>query len=131
MHQNNLSESLIHILHLEDNPLDAELCFHKLKSSSLKFITKLVETPDEFKAEIRTNIYDIVLADYHLPNWTGLDAVCWMRGLGCSVPFILITGTLGDELAIECIKEGVADYLLKGKLERLPLAINRALEEKR
>jgi two-component system cell cycle sensor histidine kinase/response regulator CckA len=125
------TESPIRIIQLEDNPLDAELCVRKLKSAGLKFTAKLVGTSEEFKLEVRTNPYDIILGDYRLPNWTGLDALCWLREFGYSIPFILITGSLGDERASECIKEGAADYLLKGRLERLPLAIGRALEEKR
>jgi len=120
----------IRILLLEDNPSDAELCRHKLESSGLEFSVKSVGTPDEFKLEIGTDAYDIILGDYRLPNWTGLDAVQWLRGTGSRVPFILVTGTLGDELAVECIREGATDYVLKDKLDRLPFAIHRALEER-
>lgn len=131
MSQASSTESSIRILQLEDNPLDAELCVRKLKSAGLKFTARLVATAEEFKLEIGTNTYDIVLGDYRLPNWTGMDAVRWLRQSGYSIPFILISGSLGDERATECIREGAADYLLKGRLERLPLAVTRALEEKR
>src|SRR5260221_1315603 len=120
----------VRILLLEDNPSDAELCQRKLESSGLEFSFKSVGTPDQFKQEIRTEAYDIVLGDYRLPSWTGLEAVRWLRETGSLIPFILVSGTLGDELAVECIKEGATDYVLKDKLERLPFAIRRALDEK-
>jgi len=73
-----------------------------------------------------------VLADYRLPDWTGMEALRELRHLGLDVPLILITGELGDERAVECVKAGAADYLLKtGNLARLPLAVKRAIEEKR
>src|SRR5258708_17805687 len=90
----------VRILLLEDNPSDAELCWHKLESSELDFSIKNVGTPEQFKLEIGTDAsaYDIVLGDYRLPNWTGLEAVRWLRSSGLLIPFILVTGTLGDEL---------------------------------
>ncbi|HEY3771290.1 MAG TPA: response regulator [Candidatus Angelobacter sp.] len=121
----------IAILLLEDDPLDAELCLRKLESSGLSFTVKGIGSADEFKHEIATSKYDIVLGDYRMPNWTGLEAVRWLRASGHSIPFILLTGTLGDELAVECIKEGANDYVLKDKMERLPFALLRAVEEAR
>ncbi|MGC2694992.1 MAG: response regulator [Candidatus Angelobacter sp.] len=129
MLQPRSSGKLIRILLLEDDPLDAELCLRKLESSDLNFTIKSVSSADQFKLEIGSNRYDIVLGDYRLPSLTGLDAVRWLRASGLTLPFILVTGTLGDELAVECIKEGANDYVLKDKMERLPFAILRALEE--
>jgi PAS domain S-box-containing protein len=71
-----------------------------------------------------------VLADYRLPGWTGMDAFSVMRQAGHDVPFILVTGFLGEEVAVECIKQGVTDYVLKEHLARLPLVAARALEER-
>jgi two-component system cell cycle sensor histidine kinase/response regulator CckA len=121
----------ISILLLEDDPLDAELCLRKLESSDLSFSIKGIRSAAEFKLEISTNKYDVVLGDYRMPDWTGLEAVRWLRASGYSVPFILVTGTLGDELAVECIKEGATDYILKDKMERLPFALLRAVKEAR
>src|SRR5438270_6406211 len=131
MPHKNLAGRAIRILLLEDDPLDAELCLRKLESSDLEFTIKSVGTSDQFKLEVGTGQYDIVLGDYRLPNWTGLDAVRWLRTTGSKLPFILVTGTLGDELAVECIKEGANDYVLKDKLERLPFTIVRSIEESR
>jgi PAS domain S-box-containing protein len=119
----------IAILLLEDDPLDADLCLRKLESSGLSFSIKNIGSPEEFKLEISSNKYDIVLGDYRMPEWTGLEAVRWLRASGYSTPFILVTGTLGDELAVECIREGANDYVLKDKMERLPFALLRAVEE--
>src|SRR6266700_4411248 len=127
--QDESTGQTIRILLLEDNPSDAELCRRKLESSGLEFSIKSVGTSDQFKLEIGTGAYEIVLGDYRLPSWTGLEAVRWLRGSGSLIPFILVTGTLGDELAVECIKEGATDYILKDKLDRLPFAIHRALDE--
>ncbi len=121
----------ISILLLEDNLLDAELCQRALESSSLPFSLTRVGTADQYKQEAGSNRYDVILGDYRLPHWTGLDAVRWLRASGSSVPFIMVTGTLTDELALECLKEGVSDYVLKDKPERLPFAIRRVLEESR
>jgi PAS domain S-box-containing protein len=80
---------------------------------------------------VTQNSFDAVLSDYRLPNWNGLDALSALRAVGNDTPFILITGTLGEEAAVECIKQGVSDYVLKDNLARLPLVLGRALTEKR
>jgi hypothetical protein len=131
MTQATFAGAPISILLLEDDPLDAELCLRKLESSDLSFSIKGIRSADEFKREVSSNKYDVVLGDYRMPDWTGLEAVRWLRASGYSVPFILVTGTLGDELAVECIKEGVTDYVLKDKMERLPFALLRAVDEAR
>src|SRR6202012_5080904 len=70
------------------------------------------------------------LADYRLPSWSGLDAFADLRAAGRDIPFLLVTGTLGEEAAVDCIKQGISDYILKDRLKRLPVALNRALSEK-
>src|SRR5947208_2552009 len=94
------TETPIAILLLEDDPLDAELCLRKLESSGLSFSIKIVGSSEDFKKEVPAKKYDVIMGDYRIPNWTGLDAVRWLRTEGYSVPFILVTGTLGDELAV-------------------------------
>ena len=74
--------------------------------------------------------YDIVLSDYNLPQWTGMDVLKLLQQAKLDIPFILVTGTLGEEAAVECIKMGVTDYVLKDRLARLPVAVQRALDEK-
>jgi len=121
----------VRILLLEDNPVDADLCIRKLKSAGLSVQVDVARSAAEFMERVPRCSYDLVLTDYRLPDWNGLDAFTWLRSSGHSVPFILVTGTLGDELAIECIKAGINDYVLKENLERLPVAVARALEEQK
>lgn len=117
------------VLLLEDNPVDAELVIRKLKSTDLHAVVDAAKSVSEFQERLQQKTYDIILGDYRIPAWTGLDALKWLRSSGNNTPFILVTGTLGDELAIECLKSGVNDYVLKDSLERLPVAIRRTLAE--
>ena len=119
----------IRVLLLEDDPADAHLCLHRLKASDFSATVDVARNPEQFKDFVAREAYDIVLADYRLPDWTGLEAFMWLRASGYNMPFILVTGTLGDDLAVECIKQGVNDYVLKDNLERLPTALARALDE--
>jgi DNA-binding NtrC family response regulator len=90
----------------------------------------LVETREDFRAALAGNNFDAVLADYQLPNWSGLDALAELRRTGKDTPFLLVGGTLGEEAAVECIKQGASDYILKDHLSRLPIALMRAMAEK-
>src|ERR1700727_3181441 len=93
----------IRILLLEDNTSDAELCIRRLKRAELKVDIDHVGSSRDFMERVRTQSYDLVLTDYRLSNWTGLDALHSLRSLGRDTPVILVTGTLGDERAIEGI----------------------------
>src|SRR5258706_9142093 len=117
------------VLLLEDNKADAKLSLGELARSGFEVDCDVVSTSQEFTGNVQSRHYDLILADYRLPDWTGLEALRWLRGSGFTTPFILVTGTLGDDLAVECIKEGATDYVLKEKLDRLPRACRRALEE--
>lgn len=120
----------VRILFLEDSPADAELCLLELKKAQLEVRVDVVQTPEEFSERLREKPHDVVLADYRLQHWTGMDAFDLLREEGLDIPFILATGALGEEKAVECIQKGVADYILKDRLARLPVAICRVLEEK-
>jgi two-component system, cell cycle sensor histidine kinase and response regulator CckA len=119
----------LRVLLLEDNPSDADLSIRKLSEAGFEFHAEVARDSREFKNYLEKQSYDLILGDYRLPDWNGLDAVRWLRSSGILTPFLLVTGTLGDELAIECIKAGADDYVLKQNLERLPVAVRRALEE--
>jgi signal transduction histidine kinase len=114
---------------VEDNQLDAELVIRALRQGGFD-VTSLV-TQDEagFTRAIRTQPPEIVLADYNLPNWTGMEAVAVLRREGMDIPVILVSGALGDVTAVESIKRGVTDYVLKDGLARLPEVVRRALKE--
>ena len=121
----------LRVLILEHAPADAELSVAELERAAFEVHATVVGGRDEFLAELAREVYDVVLADYRLPDWSGLDAFADLRTYGWETPFILVTGTLGEERAVECVKLGVADYVLKHNLARLPLAVRRALDERR
>jgi two-component system, cell cycle sensor histidine kinase and response regulator CckA len=122
--------SPLRVLLLEDAVADAELTLRELQQAGFKCRAHVAGTHKEFVDHIRRFHYDIVLADYRLPGWTGMDALSELRRSGNEVPFILVTGPLGEETAVECIRQGVTDYVVKEHRARLPNIVSRALEEK-
>jgi signal transduction histidine kinase len=121
----------LRVLLLEDNPADEELVLRALRQHGFVVSHHVVQTPGEFLRCIRTEPYDVVLADYNLPQWRGMEALGLIREEGLDIPLIIVTGSLGDVPAVECIKQGATDYVLKDGLVRLPTSVRRALEEKR
>lgn len=115
------------ILFLEDNQNDVELCLYELKKSKRKISHRIIDSKNQFIYEVKNHTYDIIIADYQLPNWTGFDALKWLRTNGFSIPFILVTGAVGEETAVECIRQGADNYILKNNLTRLLPAIEQAL----
>lgn len=120
----------LRVLIVEDNPDDAALCQLLLKKTYSEARFDVVEKRENFARQIRSTYYDVILSDYALGSWTGVDAFNLTRKAGRDIPFILVTGVLDDARAIECVQSGITDYILKDHPERLPLAISRALEEK-
>ena len=110
---------------------DAELALGELRHAGFEASADVVQTIEEFTALVRKNSYDVVLADYKLPNWTGMESVEVLRREGLEIPVIMVSGALGELLAVECIKQGAADYVLKDHLTRLPESVRRALREKK
>ncbi len=122
-------KQLIHILHLEDDPADAELVQAKIESAGLICQITYVQARDEFDAALRQGGYDVILADFQLPMYDGLSALRLAQEVCPDVPFIFVSGTMGEDAAIEGLTEGATDYVLKQKLSRLAPAITRALHE--
>lgn len=120
----------LRVLFFEDDSADVELSLRALHSD-FDVTSDVAASSEEFLNHIHASQYDIILSDFRMPNASGLDAFVQMRGEGLNIPFILVTGSLGDEKAVECMQVGVADYVLKDRLARLPLAIRRALSEQR
>src|SRR5712691_13243875 len=120
----------LRLLLIEHAMPDAELVIHELEKAGFHCRAQIVGTRDEFLAQFPRFDFEIVLADYRLPGWTGLEALARLRQAGHEIPFILVTGMLGEEVAVECLKQGATDYVLKAHLARLPLVVARALEEK-
>jgi PAS domain S-box-containing protein len=119
----------LRILILEDVPADAELEEHELRKAGLVFTSKVVATRKAFLQALDEFIPDLILSDYELPSFDGLEALRIAKEKCPDVPFILVTGKLGEEFVIETLKKGLTDYVLKGNLKRLVPVINRALEE--
>jgi PAS domain S-box-containing protein len=116
------------ILHLEDNPSDAYLIQSTLKHSD-NIEIKWVDTKEQFEASLLNPLLDIVLADYTLPNYNGLDALFLVKKIRPELPFILISGTIGEERTIEIFQAGATDFVSKDNLLRIEPAILRALKE--
>jgi signal transduction histidine kinase len=121
----------LRVLHVEDNQLDAELVAQALRKGGFSVSMVVVQTEAEFERELRLQRPHVVIADYNLPQWKGMDALDVLRREGLEIPLILVSGALGDITAVECIKRGATDYVLKDGLARLPEAVRRALQEKR
>src|SRR5579872_814355 len=122
--------SPLRVLVIEHATADAELYLYELQQAGFQCRPHIVGTLEEFLDHFRRFHYDIVLADYRLPNGTGMDALAEIRKAGNDVPFILISQNLGEEIAVECLRRGVTDYVLKDHLARLPAVLLRALEQK-
>jgi two-component system cell cycle sensor histidine kinase/response regulator CckA len=120
----------LRLLYLEDEPGDVEIALRELQKSHIDFEVERVATREQFAGKLREKAFDIILSDYRLPGWTGLDAFSLIKEYGLDIPFVLVTGTLGEQLAVECIKHGVTDYVLKDQLARLPVAIRQAQDAK-
>jgi two-component system, sensor histidine kinase and response regulator len=121
----------LRVLHVEDNGLDAELVAQALRRGGFSIAVAVVQGEEEFERQLLAHHPDIVLADYNLPQWKGMEALEVLRRHEIDIPLILVSGALGDLTAVECIKKGATDYVLKDGLARLPEAIRRALQEKR
>ena len=119
----------LRILILEDSPADAELEEYELKQSGLVFTSKVTDTKEAFLKNLDEFLPDLILSDYDLPAFDGLAALRIAKEKCPDVPFILVTGKLGEEFAIEKLKEGATDYVLKNNLKRLVPSVKRALEE--
>jgi len=121
----------LRVLIVEHDAADVELNVIELRRAGFDVTDDVAATREEFLARLADGDYDVVLADYRLPSWTGMDALADIKALGVDLPLILVTGTLGEERAVECIKLGVADYVIKANLARLPVAVRRAIDERR
>jgi CheY-like chemotaxis protein len=114
------------VLLLEDRQDDARLIFDELRRAGFEPTGRRVETEPEFIAHLDPAL-DVILADYHQPEFNALRALHLVRTMVPDVPVIVLTGALGDEAAVECLKHGACDYLLKDRLARLGQAVNHAL----
>lgn len=119
----------VRILHLEDDPADAELVETMIESAGLVCRIDRVQTGAEFGEALHQGGYDVILADYRLPAYDGMSALRLAQQWAGDVPVIFVSGTMGEDAAIEGLTEGATDYVLKHKLSRLVPAVRRALHE--
>ncbi|MGL6073986.1 MAG: response regulator [Fimbriiglobus sp.] len=119
----------LRILLIEDNPDDELLLRRELRKGGLTVDAERVETVEELRTALRQDSWDLVISDYCLPTCNGIDTLAVVRRMQPQLPFILISGTVGEEVAVESIKAGANDYLLKQNLIRLVPAVNRAIRE--
>jgi PAS domain S-box-containing protein len=120
----------LNILIVEDSLDDTELLLAELRRAGFEPQWKRVETETDFLSEIN-RLPDIILSDYSLPEFNGLRAAELLRNSGLDIPFLLISGTVGEDIAVEAMKRGATDYLIKDRIGRLGTAVGRALEQKR
>jgi diguanylate cyclase (GGDEF)-like protein/PAS domain S-box-containing protein len=121
--------SMLKMLMIEDVPSDAEITLRELKRGGMEFIVRRVETERDLRRECVEFEPDIVVSDFALPQFDGLSALRIVRQLRPDIPFIFVSGTIGEETAIESLRSGANDYVLKTNLSRLPTAVRRALRD--
>lgn len=123
-------EKKLKILLLEDLEDDYGLITRSISKSGLHFESKRVDTREEFVNAIRHFGPDVILSDHSLPQFNSIEALKICRRVGLPVPFILVTGTVSEEFAVSCLKQGADDYVLKSNLTRLPSSIENALKQR-
>jgi two-component system, cell cycle sensor histidine kinase and response regulator CckA len=126
-----MKPSPLRILLIEDNPADAELITYELKRAEVDHESNIVATKKAFLAELRKSPPDAIISDFSMPQFNALDALHALHAHRVEVPFILVTGSQSEEVAVECIKEGADDYILKSSLKRLPTALLASVQRKR
>jgi len=122
-------ESPLRILHLEDDPKDADLVKATLVVNDLPCEIARVETGETFTAALERERFDLILADYKLPGFSGLEALKLAVAIRPEIPFVFVSGVMGEEFAVLTLHLGATDYVLKNNLARLPAAVRRAVEE--
>lgn len=118
------------ILVIDDSASDAELMVSILRREGFSVTYDRVDAPESLQLHLVNKDYDVILSDHNLQSWCAMDALNILQQSSKDIPFILVTGTVGDERAVEYLKQGASDYVLKENLERLPAAVSRALREK-
>lgn len=121
----------IRILMVEDSALDAELIERELQRAKLDCSLHRVQTERDLRAALESTDPDVILADYNLPDFDGISALKIARAVVPRTPFIFVSGSIGEERAVQALREGATDYILKDRLSRLPAAVTRALRERR
>ena len=125
------SPPLLRLLVLEENPCEAKLMVSLIEGAGYDPQFSILDSPESFRERLGAGEYDVILSEFNLGNWTALDALEILKHSGKSIPLIVVTVSRGEEAAVECIKQGAADYVLKEQRARLPAAVQQAMEMKR
>ena len=121
---------MVRILFVDDKESDVELCLHELKRMDFAVSSDWVQDPAEFRERLRTQSYDVIVCDYSMPGWTGMEALELLHQANQEIPFILATSILDEDMTDAFIRKGAFDCVDKNRLNRLPLAVALAVEEK-
>jgi DNA-binding NtrC family response regulator len=114
---------------LKDHEADAELLLYELRRVGYEFDWHRVDNESDYLEYLSPEL-DVILADYTMPQFDAMRTLNLLKSRGMEIPFIIVTGTIGEEVAVDCMRQGVTDYLLKDRLGRLSSAVERALQEK-
>jgi|GEM_PF-2515608 len=120
----------LNVLLIEDRASDAELILHALRRSGLAPVGVRVDTEDDYLAALNPS-FDVILADYNLPQFDAPRALALLQASALDIPFIVVTGTIGDEMAVAVIRQGADDYLLKDRMSRLGESVRGAMKQRR
>ncbi len=123
-------KSPLRLLLVEDDPVDAELVAATLAEAGLRCTARRVDTRTDFLAALKEGGFDLILADYSIPGFDGMSALALARQEASDVPFLFVSATIGEELAIDAMHQGATDYVLKQRLGRLVPSVQRALRER-
>ena len=121
------AERCLRVLHLEDSELDHELTHAQLRRGGLDVAMQRIDSEPEFLRALEHD-WDAVISDYNLPGFSGLVALDLLKASGLAVPFLLLSGEIGEDAAVEAMRNGASDYLLKNNMARLAPALLRAIE---
>lgn len=131
MPANEAKDAALRVLLVEDEPLDAEMIIDELRDDGLDMQTRLVDDEVAFRHAVESFQADIIISDLSMPGFSGYRALEILRERDKLMPFIFVSGTIGEDAAIKALKSGATDYLLKGNLARLPSAVHRAVQQAR
>src|SRR5436190_16174144 len=125
------AEKELRALLVEDSEDDALLLIHGLKQANYQLQWQRVDTPEALSSALDSENWDIVFADFSMPHFSGTRALAMVRERGLDVPFIFVSGTIGEDMAVEAMRGGANDYIMKGNRKRLLPAVERELREAR
>ena len=120
----------LNVLMIEDAEDDELLLTRALKKNGYEPKVERVQTAREMTRALENSPWDIILCDYHMPAFSGIEAIDLLKNTGLDIPLIMVSGAIGEETALDCIHRGASDYIMKGNLTRLGMAVKRGLEEK-